>query len=219
MDWAIQIDNYCERIDFSFWSEPVNAVTNVAFLIAAVMAWRVVRDRDDWGVRALIVILATSASGRSCFIPLPPAGPVWRMYFRSRRLYWSTSGWRRFGCCARLSGAAFWPLRCFFPFYAVVTFIVVTLTDGLNGSEGYVPSVLIMAGYGLWLKPDKPEAGRGLLIASGLLAVSLVARMADQAVCSAVPIGSHWVWHIMNAIVMYWLIAVLDRHDRRYPID
>ena len=27
------IDAYCERTDASYWSEPVNAVTNAAFLI------------------------------------------------------------------------------------------------------------------------------------------------------------------------------------------
>jgi len=219
MDWATQIDNYCERVDFSFWSEPVNAATNVAFLIAALMAWRVVRDRDDWGVRALIVILAAIGIGSFLFhtfatrwSSVADVFPI--MAFILLNIWLAT---------VRMLGTPVWggflALALFFPFYAAVTFIVVTLTGGLNGSEGYVPSVLIMAGYGLWLKPDKPEAGRGLLTAAGLLAVSLVARTADQSMCSAMPIGSHWVWHVVNAIVMYWLIVVLYRHDRHYPID
>ena len=32
-----QVDVYCERTDFSFWSEPINALTNIAFLIAAAL--------------------------------------------------------------------------------------------------------------------------------------------------------------------------------------
>ncbi|NCV65913.1 MAG: hypothetical protein EBW16_06880 [Burkholderiaceae bacterium] len=28
------IDIYCERLDASFWSEPINAITNLAFIIA-----------------------------------------------------------------------------------------------------------------------------------------------------------------------------------------
>ena len=36
------IDNYCERIDPAFWSEPVNALTNLSFLlVAAIMLYRV----------------------------------------------------------------------------------------------------------------------------------------------------------------------------------
>ena len=38
-----QFDAYCERADFTFWSEPVNALTNMAFLIAALVMWRWVR--------------------------------------------------------------------------------------------------------------------------------------------------------------------------------
>jgi hypothetical protein len=40
VNWSEQIDAYCERTDFSYWSEPVNAVTNLAFLVAAVWMWR-----------------------------------------------------------------------------------------------------------------------------------------------------------------------------------
>ena len=40
MDWFEQIDGYCERTDFTYWSEPLNAVTNIAFIIAAVILWR-----------------------------------------------------------------------------------------------------------------------------------------------------------------------------------
>ena len=34
------IDAYCERTSAVYWAEPVNAVTNAAFLIAAVIMWR-----------------------------------------------------------------------------------------------------------------------------------------------------------------------------------
>ena len=32
------IDIYCERVGPEFWSEPVNAVTNGAFIIAGIVA-------------------------------------------------------------------------------------------------------------------------------------------------------------------------------------
>jgi len=34
------IDLYCERTSPDFWAEPVNALTNIAFLITAWLAWR-----------------------------------------------------------------------------------------------------------------------------------------------------------------------------------
>ena len=40
MEWFEAVDGYCERVDAAFWSEPINAVTNAAFLIAAIWVWR-----------------------------------------------------------------------------------------------------------------------------------------------------------------------------------
>ena len=50
-----QIDGYCERVDPSYWAEPVNAVTNLAFVLAALIVWRISR-MDPWA-KALCIIL------------------------------------------------------------------------------------------------------------------------------------------------------------------
>ena len=65
MEWFEAVDGYCERVDSAFWSEPINAVTNAAFLIAALWAWR----RPDLPVmgRVLTVILALIGFGSFLF--------------------------------------------------------------------------------------------------------------------------------------------------------
>jgi len=40
MDWTRAVDAYCERTGPEYWAEPVNALTNAAFLIAALVMWR-----------------------------------------------------------------------------------------------------------------------------------------------------------------------------------
>ncbi len=42
MDWSRAVNSYCERTDPGFWSEPVNALTNAAFLVAAFVCRRMV---------------------------------------------------------------------------------------------------------------------------------------------------------------------------------
>ena len=37
--WFTAVDHYCERIGAGLWSEPLNAVSNGAFLIAAAAAF------------------------------------------------------------------------------------------------------------------------------------------------------------------------------------
>ena len=65
MDWFEAVDGYCERIDATFWSEPVNAITNAAFLIAAFWVWR----RPDLPImgRVLAIILALIGIGSFLF--------------------------------------------------------------------------------------------------------------------------------------------------------
>src|ERR1700730_1966307 len=69
MDWSQPIDLYCERTDPAFWAEPVNAVTNLAFLIAAAVAlaqwWRA--GANDWPVLALIAVTALVGIGSFIF--------------------------------------------------------------------------------------------------------------------------------------------------------
>ena len=41
MHWTAQLNDYCERLGPGLWAEPVNFLSNAAFLLAAlVMAWR-----------------------------------------------------------------------------------------------------------------------------------------------------------------------------------
>ena len=51
------IDIYCERVDGAFWSEPLNAVSNAFFLVAAFMAWRLMRKEGVSDIRALALVL------------------------------------------------------------------------------------------------------------------------------------------------------------------
>ncbi|MCC5950335.1 MAG: hypothetical protein JJT89_17925, partial [Nitriliruptoraceae bacterium] len=59
--WSEQVIAYCERGDFGFWAEPVNAVTNAAFLIAAAVMWP--RARGVPMAQALVVVLAVIGVG------------------------------------------------------------------------------------------------------------------------------------------------------------
>jgi hypothetical protein len=43
--------------------------------------------------------------------------------------------------------------------------------------------------------------------------VSLVFRSIDQAVCASFPLGTHFLWHCLNGLVLYLLLraALIDR--------
>ena len=82
MDWSTPIDLYCERTDASFWAEPANALTNVAFLIAAVAAfaqWRRQGECDggrDGPALALIGVVVAVGLGSFAFHTMATRGAM-----------------------------------------------------------------------------------------------------------------------------------------------
>ena len=83
----------------------------------------------------------------------------------------------------------------------------------VNGSQGYFPALGALFVIG-WLN-RAGAAGRMLLIAGCVFAVSIALRIADLPLCGALPLGTHFLWHILNAAVIYLVLrgALAERPD------
>ena len=55
---------------------------------------------------------------------------------------------------------------------------------------------------------------RGLTIGAGLLVASLAFRTLDAPLCDRLPHGTHFLWHMLNAVMLGWMIEVYCRHRR-----
>lgn len=208
MDWTTQIDGYCERLGPDYWAEPVNAVTNAAFLIAAVVVWR----RGLAGVeKALAVILFAIGIGSYLFhthamvwASVADVTPILlfimvyihaanRMFWGMNRIY-STAGALLFIPYLWFGAVLFQAI----PFFAI--------------SSVYWPVALLILIYAALLRRRMPRTAAGLAAGGGVLCLSLLFRSLDEAFCPSVPIGTHFVWHILNGAMLGWMIEVLRRH-------
>ncbi|MEL7215701.1 MAG: hypothetical protein AAGJ96_07195, partial [Pseudomonadota bacterium] len=68
--------------------------------------------------------------------------------------------------------------------------------------------------YALALWRKHPATAQGLLIGVAILSLSLTFRTVDEAVCNALPLGTHFMWHILNGAMLGWMIVVMARHPR-----
>jgi antibiotic biosynthesis monooxygenase (ABM) superfamily enzyme len=59
------------------------------------------------------------------------------------------------------------------------------------------------------LKRRRHPAAPALLVTAGVFAVSLTFRTLDQPLCVAWPLGTHWLWHLLNAVVLARLMRTL----------
>lgn len=227
--WFAPIRAYCERGDASFWAEPLNAVSNGAFLIAAAAAlWRERREGPDPAARALAALVAIVGIGSFLFHTfavrwslfadvIPIALFIYAYFLLAMRRFFGLG-----------TGAAI-----------VVTLLFAGVSLGLepaldaatgrstaaltNGSSGYAPAVLALVGVGAGLLrrqtcalgAARRQAGLALIAVAGVFTLSLAFRTADMAHCARLPLGTHFVWHILNATVLYGLIATALRFRAR----
>jgi len=66
----------------------------------------------------------------------------------------------------------------------------------------YAPTLLAAAGLGLFALKTGRRGGPLLLGAAGVFAVSMAAAALDGPLCDWIPIGTHWVWHLLNATAL-----------------
>jgi len=207
--WDIPVDNYCERIDATFWSEPLNALTNAAFIIAALAATIRYRRADlrDTYLVFLISIVALIGAGSFAFHTLATRGAVLLDVVPITVFVYGylLLALRRFFDLKTISAVL--ALAAFLGASAALS--ALTPRNFLNGSSDYLPPLAALYVVGVLAPHD--GAQRGVLMAALIFTVSLFFRTIDSAVCGAFPLGTHFVWHVLNAIVLYvLLITAID---------
>lgn len=203
MDWSVQVDGYCERVDFTFWGEPINALTNAAFIVAAILV-----SRRAVGIGRLLTLLlfligvgsflfhtyATRWAGMADTLPILLFILVYLFAVHrdliGLRWYWAV-----------LATAGF------FPFAAVVVPLLMRIPFFEVSAPYWTVPILLMF-YGAVMGG---ETRRGFWIGAAILSVSLSFRSVDETVCAAVPFGTHFMWHILNAVMLGWMIVVHAR--------
>ncbi|MGX7829420.1 hypothetical protein ACTG9Q_30460 [Actinokineospora sp. 24-640] len=197
------VDGYCERTGPEFWSEPVNALTNLAFLIAAVLAYRYVATRRPIPptLVALVVILVAIGVGSFTFhtVATDWAASLDTTAILLFMLAYVVAFTRHF------MGA---PWK--WAWVGVPVFVGLSIgVNSMVAFGGYVPALLglfILAGITAFRRMYAYT--RWYVAIGGLFALSLALRTIDEPICESVPLGTHFLWHVITAAVLYLLIRV-----------
>ncbi len=168
MDWTRAVDAYCERVGPEYWSEPVNALTNSAFLVVAYVMWR--RCAGLKMGRALSVVLGAIGVGSFLFHThaqawagladvVPIVGFILLYLFAVNRAVFDLGLWAALGLTA-----------LFFP-YAGMMVPAFSLVPGLGSSAAYAPVPLLILLYAAFLRDKLPAFAAGLAIGAIILIV------------------------------------------------
>lgn len=222
MSWNDYVDGYCERLAPGLWAEPANALSNIAFLAAAVALWRImaaVQARDGRTIPAearllpILVLLVGIGSALFHMLATRWAGLLDSLFillfccvffYAFLRQALSVPGW-----AALLTSIAFGFISYAFPkLFAPGT---------LNGSVGYLPYLAVLLAMTLSLIWRGAPAGRVFGLGVVVFGVSLTLRTVDLDVCPRFPAGTHFVWHLLNAYLLCLVSSALLTGRTRAP--
>ncbi len=201
------MDAYCERVGMGVLAEPLNAFSNVSFLLAAWAAW-VLASRAgvlSAGVRALIALGASVGVGSILWHTVPnmltlilDSVPIlifimWFIWLYARNVIGMRPPF------AAASAAAF----------LVATLLAFPLAGVLHGALVYTPGLIVTLALGVFHARERGVERFTLLAAAGVYLAALFFRTIDNEVCDALPIGTHFVWHLLIGLVTYLAMRTL----------
>lgn len=211
-----RIGYYCERTVDGIFGEPFNTLTNLAFLLAAWLAFALWRKARKPAREPLFLIATVAAIGIGSFaFHAAPSRTTLLMDVVPIQIF--ILGYLLVVLRRVVGLSLILAVACVVGF--VVASQVAIMTAGasaLGGGIGYVPALVLLIALGLAFQMSNQDKmrlfGNNLLLAGGVFVVSLTARTADVPLCGNWPMGLHGFWHLLNALVLFVLLRAIIRH-------
>lgn len=214
------LDHYCERIASGLWGEPFNVISNVGFFITAYCLWRVLQKSEEGlighkldlvGLLALMVMIGLGST-------------LWHLYATHFTLWMDRIPILLFINLYLLS-CLFRVLRCslrrgiglFILYHILNTTVLLTLPiESLNRSLFYLPT-WIFIGFLCLIVWRQGVANRVYYLWSFVFfTFAILFRSIDIVGCDVAPIGTHFIWHILVSVTLYFsMIALMDTENKK----
>lgn len=215
---------YCERgASLEFWAEPLNAITNAAFLVAAACACKQLRRTallppDKRALTGLVGLAAVIGLGSAAFHTMP--SPITKLAdvvpiaaFVAAGLYLALTR----VLALATAQAVVW-LLALGSAAAAIAGAAATLGCGegacFNGTPGYLPVLAALAATAVVAHRHRSPAAPAFAMATLVFALALTARSLDVVLCPLTALGplsltAHAFWHLGTALASYLVIRGL----------
>jgi hypothetical protein len=202
MDLLRPIDIYCERTAVGLLAEPFNLISNLAFIVAGMLILRNKRQAkhsgDVWVYGLLCVTVGIGsglfhsiANAWSQMADIIPIGVLVLFFIYS--------------FSQKVLGLSKIGMLCLYLLLIGSSYLAMDLIPkgAINGSESYLGVLFCML---VLAKLDNAmNGGVKLLVASGVFALSLTFRSIDMHLCRDLALGTHFLWHTLNGVMLYIL--------------
>lgn len=214
---------YCERCGPGLFDEPINALSNLVFLLAAWAAWRLAARQRALSVGLWLLIgLSISIGGGSAlwhtfatsWALVLDVVPIMLFQLSFLWLYGRQVAQLHFAVVTALLGG----------YLGVGLWLWDCRSEWLNGALIYVPTLVLSWVVGLHYFWSGRRERCILLASAAVLCAALLCRSIDLVVCRQLPFGTHFLWHVFNGLVVYLamrglVMARIDSPLRSLPVS
>ncbi len=200
---------YCERTSDHFFSEPLNAITNLAFIFVSLLIFKNSRHITYANILAPIIFFIGLGSLLFHTIPSKLTG-LMDVFFIL--LFVSVYAYLIYRTVFKYS------LLVSSIYTFIAPFIYFVLGNNIKnyfimlGDSSFYLVILIhlFLIYIVSLKKSFKNSSN-ILIAGLIFTISIFLRVADKYFCEINIFGTHFIWHIFNATVLYFLVVAFSK--------
>jgi hypothetical protein len=208
----------CERSGHGMLAEPLNLISSFMFMAVAVSIYRYYKSNEDvqnhkiWDIHALTFITFLIGFNSVVFHAFPnpttELADTITIVFFIILYFWSVLF--RIGKCTKFQAAI-----CFTAFVGFSHILVHQFPRALNDSIGYLSSMIALIMIAVHLHLRARPSSSHFMFAAVIGVTSLFCRAIDREVCEMFGGGTHFLWHTLNAALLYILLKQLVRNVNR----
>jgi hypothetical protein len=192
------LDFYCERTDPSFWSEPVNAISNLLFIIIGVYYLRMEKRTSFSSYLSCLSI--TVGVGSFLFHTFANQITMWMDILPITLVVLSFVA---YSLRSIFQHNYFKIITVFIIFCLGLIFFHVNPIKVLSNSQTYI---YILSWLIIFILLANSNVKKYYALASLFFSLAITSRILDLYLCDQFTIGTHFLWHTFSSIVIYYLI-------------
>ena len=214
--YARSVIEYCERIGNSFFAEPINFLSNAAFLFSAFFIFKLLKNHNEksigyWILFCFVLLIGLGSSlwhsFRTPFAHALDAVPIY--LFLLVFLYLLLN---------KLTRSAKYSVLGIFSFVGLQIVVSVYFPAALNGSIRHIVNATVFFLLNLWIYKKSKQLNLNFIFAFLVYVVGILFRTIDNAVCSMFPLGTHFLWHMCTAGATYLVVKGLIRLESKKDV-
>ncbi len=208
----------CERGGLGPMAEPLNVLSSFVFVFVAIKIYRFYHRHEDlerkwvWDIHALTALCFIIGCNSVIFhsFPSPMTELMDTIPIVMFIMVYFCSVLFRIGRCN-----LFQAIIALVAFTGFSYFLVHQFPDALNDSIGYLSSMIALIVIAVHLHLKARPSSQHFMLAAITGVCSLFCRAIDHEVCSMIPTGTHFLWHTLNATLLYILLKQIVRNVNR----